>query len=143
MNYTIRLTHGQAFMAGIFDSAGNSWAIGPLHAGHSTDLECLARPVGSGSVSKSFGIGALAGGVVGAFVAGAIGAFLLAWFYLRKKGFRHRVSLAVLCVRSLTVRANLQNSYQTRMPTLGLYLVEPIRNFRQNTSNLPPGDTLI
>lgn len=42
MNCTIRLTHGQAFMLAVFDAAGNSFAFGPLHAGHTENLGCLA-----------------------------------------------------------------------------------------------------
>lgn len=81
MNYTVRLTHGQAFMLGVFDSAGNSFAFGPLHAGRSAELGCLAvatgkkLPVLAGGVA----VGALAGGIVGAFVVGAIGGALVLW----------------------------------------------------------------
>jgi hypothetical protein len=46
MNYTIRLTHGQAFMIGVYDSAGNSFAFGPLHAGDSNNLGCLQVATG-------------------------------------------------------------------------------------------------
>lgn len=91
MNYTIRLTHGQAFMAGVFDSSNppNSWAVGPLHAGHSDQLACLAVKTGQetpgGGSGFSPGIGGFAGGIVGAFLVGALGALLLAWLYNRRK----------------------------------------------------------
>ncbi|WVQ76007.1 hypothetical protein IAR50_005643 [Cryptococcus sp. DSM 104548] len=86
MNYTVRLTHGQAFMAGIYDSAGNSWAYGPLHAGYSDDLTCLGVAVGEGQEDAGgYGLGALVSGVVGAFIVGALGAGLFAFFFLRRK----------------------------------------------------------
>lgn len=100
MNYTIRLTHGQSFMAAVFDSAGNSWAAGPLHAGTSSDLSCLAVATGanassgsSGSKSGGIAVGALAGGVVGAFIVGALVAFLV--FMLVDKR-RKRVSWRIV-----------------------------------------------
>ena len=87
MNYTVRLSHGQAFMAGIVDSAGNSWAFGPLHAGASDDLACLAVASGQtlSTASKGISTGAFAGGIVGAFVFGALGAILLAWLLSRRQ----------------------------------------------------------
>jgi hypothetical protein len=93
MNYTIRLTHGQAFMAAVFDSAGNSWAVGPLHSGDSEDLECLA--VATGTTPKksttTFSVAVLAGSAVGAFVVGALGAILLAWLLGKRKRHHTRV----------------------------------------------------
>ncbi|WWC59487.1 uncharacterized protein I303_102043 [Kwoniella dejecticola CBS 10117] len=81
INYTIRLTHGQAFMLGLYDSSGKSWAFGPLHAGESTDLSCLAVATGQDVPEKetTIGVSALAGGIAGAFVAGCLGAALLMW----------------------------------------------------------------
>ena len=66
-------------MAGVFDSAGNSFAFGPLHAGYSTDLSCLAVASGSTAAKHKSGIsgGAFAGGIIGAFIVGALGALLL------------------------------------------------------------------
>lgn len=94
MNYTIRLTHGQPFMAGVFDSAGNSFAIGPLHAGASDDLGCLAVKTGQ-KASKgedTYGAGEVAAGAVGGLVAGASGALLLGWLFMRRKKKHSRVS---------------------------------------------------
>ena len=74
-------------MAGVYDSAGNSWAIGPLHAGQSTDLGCLAVATGQEAAHKSgldIGVGAFAGGIVGAFVVGALGVGLLLWVLGKK-----------------------------------------------------------
>ena len=90
MNYTVRLSHGQAFMLGLFDSAGNSWAYGPLHAGHNDNVQCLGVNNGQSlpSAGGSIGIGALAAGVVGAFVVGALGAVLLLWGCVLRKGSR-------------------------------------------------------
>lgn len=100
MNYTIRLTHGQSFMLGVFDSAGNSFAFGPLHAGKADDVRCLAVMTGQetpASVSGGVAIGALAGGVLAAFLLGAAGAALMLWgFVIRKhnrKGSQGQVCL--------------------------------------------------
>ncbi|KAK8847421.1 hypothetical protein IAR55_005279 [Kwoniella newhampshirensis] len=93
MNYTVRLTHGQAFMVGMYDSAGNSWAYGPLHSGDAEDLSCLAVATGEKSVQRDvqgYGIGALAGGIGGAFVAGALGAATLMWYFGRRNRSRLR-----------------------------------------------------
>lgn len=80
LNYTVRLSHGQAFMLGLFDAQGNSWAYGPLHAGHNDDVACLAVNNGYALPSAGgVGVGVLAGGVVGAFVVGALGAVTLLW----------------------------------------------------------------
>lgn len=102
MNYTIRLKHGQAFMAGVFDSAGNSFAIGPLHSGDGKDLRCLAAATGQTENSFSgIGKGALLGGVIAAFLVGALGALMVAWgFDRRKRGGRPKsVSSAYLYSR--------------------------------------------
>ncbi len=73
-------------MAAMFDSANNSWAVGPLHAGDSgTDLNCLRVLSGQttpqvNTVSNGVTVAAMVGGVLGSFVLGAmlaIGAFLL------------------------------------------------------------------
>ncbi|OCF45879.1 hypothetical protein I317_00367 [Kwoniella heveanensis CBS 569] len=89
LNYTVRLTHGQAFMLGLYDSNGASWAFGPLHAGESDDLTCLATATGQQGTTKKSGegvsVGAFAGTVVGAFVVGAIGALFLAWLFMLRK----------------------------------------------------------
>ncbi|WVO16553.1 hypothetical protein L204_104232 [Cryptococcus depauperatus] len=86
LNYTIRLTHGQAFMVAMYDSAGNSWAYGPLHAGLSDDLECLIVATGQEEAKKEgYSLGVLVGGIVGAFVFGAVGATVLLWLLGRKK----------------------------------------------------------
>ena len=97
MNYTIRLTHGQAFMAGVFDSAGNSWAVGPLHSGDGSDLSCLAVSTGQAlpSTSGGVGIGAMAGGIVGAFIVGALGALGVGYALYRRKEKR-RVGREIL-----------------------------------------------
>ncbi|ORY30383.1 hypothetical protein BCR39DRAFT_529562 [Naematelia encephala] len=93
MNYTVRLTHGQAFFAAMFDSAGNSWAFGPLHSGQNDDLECLAVATGQKSSSKTrFGIGALVGGIVGAFVVGTLGALAFMFCFGKKKAKKSRRS---------------------------------------------------
>jgi hypothetical protein len=85
MNYTIRVTHGQAFMIGVYDSAGNSFAFGPLHSGDSDDLSCLQVATGQSlqTTSQITG-GALAGAVVGAFMIGAIGAAAILWAWGKK-----------------------------------------------------------
>lgn len=122
MNYTVRLTHGQAFMAGVFDSAGNSFVIGPLHSGESTKLRCLAVSTGhKGSRVFSPGIGGFAGGIAGAFVVGALGAGLIMFFLGRKKqrGAK-RVSWLTIMVGSdgmlMLGRANPKNSSTIHMP---------------------------
>ncbi|WVQ98071.1 hypothetical protein IAU59_005193 [Kwoniella sp. CBS 9459] len=95
LNYTVRLTHGQAFMLGLYDSSGASWAYGPLHAGESDDLSCLATATGQQAVTKKSGdrvsVGTFAGSVVGAFVFGALGALFLAWLFMLKKS-QHKKS---------------------------------------------------
>ena len=113
MNYTIRLTHGQAFMAGVFDSAGNSFAIGPLHAGASDQLGCLAVRTGKTAMShhRSFGMGALAGGTVGGIIVGALGALLFAWVYAKRKSKRSRVSSKTAC-KAETGRTDGQSDSQ-------------------------------
>lgn len=97
MNYTIRYTHGQAFMVSVHDSAGASWAAGPLHAGQSlTDVACLGVRTGelavvpqTGGWSKGRAIGGIVGGTLGALVPGlAVG--WLAGVLIAKK--RKRVS---------------------------------------------------
>ncbi|WVW78438.1 hypothetical protein I302_100392 [Kwoniella bestiolae CBS 10118] len=87
INYTVRLTHGQAFMLGLYDSSGNSWAFGPLHAGASDDLACLAVTTGQQTPEEEemIGVAVLAGSVAGAFVVGAIGAAGLMWFFMGGK----------------------------------------------------------
>ncbi|WWD00600.1 hypothetical protein V866_007535 [Kwoniella sp. B9012] len=87
INYTVRLTHGQAFMLGLYDSSGKSWAFGPLHAGASDDLACLAVATGQQLPEKEekIGVSVLAGSVAGAFVVGALGAVGLMWFLLGGK----------------------------------------------------------
>jgi hypothetical protein len=79
MNYTIRYTHGQAFMVSMFDSNGSSWAAGPLHAGQSLGgVECLQVRTGEKApevVGKKGAIGGIVGGTVGALILGC----LLGW----------------------------------------------------------------
>ncbi|RSH92194.1 hypothetical protein EHS25_008609 [Saitozyma podzolica] len=86
MNYTIRLTHGQAFMIGVYDSAGNSFAFGPLHAGDSNNLGCLQVATGQTmpDVGSKITLSELVGSVTGSFVLGAIGA-TIAILFLRRK----------------------------------------------------------
>lgn len=93
MNYTVRLTHGQAFMASVYDSAGNSWTVGPMHAGNSDHLACLATVTGQapppvGGISA----GALGGGIAGAFLAGGLIAGGI--FFILDKKRKHRERLA-------------------------------------------------
>lgn len=93
MNYTVRLTHGQAFMAAVYDSAGNSWAVGPLHAGESHNLACLATATGQapppvGGIS----VGALAGGIAGAFIGGGLIAGGIFFFLDKKRKRRERLA---------------------------------------------------
>ncbi|WVQ83244.1 hypothetical protein IAT38_005383 [Cryptococcus sp. DSM 104549] len=89
MNYTVRLSHGQAFMAAMYDARGNSWAYGPLHAGRSDDTRCLGVKVGeSWEEGGGYGVGVLAGGVGGAFVVGALGAGVIAFFWGRKRAVK-------------------------------------------------------
>ncbi|WWC67965.1 uncharacterized protein I206_101884 [Kwoniella pini CBS 10737] len=91
INYTIRLTHGQAFMLALYDSSGNSWAFGPLHAGESEDLSCLAVATGQEMPAKEtrIGLSVLAGSVAGAFVVGCLGAALIMWCFMgRGKSIR-------------------------------------------------------
>lgn len=82
-------------MAAVYDSLGNSWAIGPLHAGAATDLSCLQVATGQTYIeptqpgSSGIAAGALAGGIVGAFIVGAVGAALLLWLlFIRRKNGR-------------------------------------------------------
>lgn len=92
MNYTVRLTHGQAFMASVYDSAGNSFTVGPMHAGESNQLECLATKTGQAAPPPKITVGALAGGIAGSFIAGiliAAGVF----FFLDKRR-KHQERLA-------------------------------------------------
>ncbi|WRT64754.1 uncharacterized protein IL334_001688 [Kwoniella shivajii] len=94
INYTVRLTHGQAFMLSLYDSSGNSWAFGPLHAGDNDDLSCLAVATGQKIKNhQNFGVGLLAGTVSGSFIIGALGAAVLMWFLFRgKKGLKRSSS---------------------------------------------------
>lgn len=86
MIYRVRLSHGQAFMAGVFDAAGNSFAIGPLHAGFTDNPSCLNTLTGQKVSSKgNFGSGILAGGTIGGFIVGALGALLFAWLWTRRE----------------------------------------------------------
>jgi hypothetical protein len=85
MNYTVRLTHGQAFMAAVYDSAGNSWAVGPMHAGQSNNLACLSTKTGQAPPPVGgIPVAAMGGGIVGAFVVGA-GLAGLIFFFLDKR----------------------------------------------------------
>jgi hypothetical protein len=86
MNYTIRLTHGQAFMIGVYDSAGNSFAFGPLHAGDSDELGCLQVATGQTmpAAGSKITLSELVGSVTGSFVLGAIGA-TIAILFLRRR----------------------------------------------------------
>ena len=95
MNYTVRLSHGQPFMAGVFDSAGNSFAFGPLHAGQSTDVLCFGVASGTGTSGHGSGIsgGAFAGDVIGAFIVGAFGAILFGWLYTRRQEKHEKTSV--------------------------------------------------
>ncbi|OXG12774.1 hypothetical protein C366_05589 [Cryptococcus neoformans Tu401-1] len=88
VNYTVRLTHGQAFMAAMYDSKGNSWVYGPLHSGQSDDLSCLAVATGQeeSKAKSGYGVSILAGSVAGAFVLGAMGAGLVMWCLGRRSG---------------------------------------------------------
>jgi hypothetical protein len=103
MNYTIRLTHGQAFMIGVYDSAGNSFAFGPLHAGDSNALGCLQVATGQTmpAVGSKITLSELVGSVTGSFVLGAIGATIVILFLRRKPrprlGKLHGVSRRILC----------------------------------------------
>ncbi|KAK4687775.1 hypothetical protein P7C73_g2335, partial [Tremellales sp. Uapishka_1] len=98
MNYTVRLTHGQAFFVSVYDSAGNSWAFGPLHAGASDDVSCLAVTTGQRLADKSFkakgkvSLPALGGSIVAAFLVGALGACLIIWIYARRSSPKKRRS---------------------------------------------------
>lgn len=93
MNYTVRLTHGQAFMASVYDSAGNSFTVGPLHAGHSDNLKCLATYTGQAPPPpEGISAGAMGGGIAGAFLAGGlIAGGIFFWLDKRRK---HRERLA-------------------------------------------------
>ncbi|KIR80535.1 hypothetical protein I306_02513 [Cryptococcus gattii EJB2] len=88
VNYTVRLTHGQAFMAAMFDSEGNSWVYGPMHSGESDDLSCLAVVTGQeeSKAKRGYSVAILGGSIAGAFVVGAVGASLVMWCLSRKSG---------------------------------------------------------
>jgi hypothetical protein len=96
LNYTIRMTHGQAFFASMYDKAGSSWAMGPFHAGTNKNVSCLqvltgqsyvggAMPGVASSSGGGVGVAALGGGIAGAFVAGAVLAGLAVFLLARKK----------------------------------------------------------
>ena len=97
MNYTIRYTHGQAFMVSVHDSKGASWAAGPLHAGQSlTDVACLGVRTGElavvpevGGWSSGRAIGGIVGGTIGALVLGLVVGWLAGVLIAKK---RKRVS---------------------------------------------------
>ena len=88
MNYTIRYTHGQAFMVSLFDSNGSSWAAGPLHAGQALGgVECLAVRTGgvlAKTMKKGAAIGGIVGGTLGALVLGLIVGWLASGFINKK-----------------------------------------------------------
>ncbi|WVR04643.1 hypothetical protein IAU60_001654 [Kwoniella sp. DSM 27419] len=79
MNYTIRLSHGQAFMLSVYDSAGASWAYGPLHAGTSDDLACMASNSTIGRKGFTASTGMFAGVSIGSFAVGCLSALLAIW----------------------------------------------------------------
>ena len=89
MNYTIRYTHGQAFMVSLFDSNGSSWAAGPLHAGQALGgVECLAVRTGgvlAKTMKKGAAIGGIVGGTLGALVLGLIVGWLASGFINKQK----------------------------------------------------------
>ena len=79
MNYTIRYTHGQAFMVSMFDSNGSSWAAGPLHAGQALGgVECLAVRTG-GVLAKTMKHSSAIVGIIGGTIAALIVGLLLGW----------------------------------------------------------------
>jgi uncharacterized membrane protein YeaQ/YmgE (transglycosylase-associated protein family) len=89
MNYTIRYTHGQAFMVSMFDSNGSSWAAGPLHAGQALGgVECLAVRTGgvlAKTMKKGAAVGAIVGGTIGALILGLLFGWLASSFINEKK----------------------------------------------------------
>ena len=89
MNYTIRYTHGQAFMVSMFDSNGSSWAAGPLHAGQALGgVECLAVRTGgvlAKTMKKGSAIGGIAGGTIAALIVGLWLGWLASSFINKKK----------------------------------------------------------
>jgi hypothetical protein len=89
MNYTIRYTHGQAFMVSMFDSNGSSWAAGPLHAGQALGgVECLAVRTGetlAETMKKGAAIGGIVGGTIGALIVGLLAGWLASRFINKKK----------------------------------------------------------
>lgn len=89
VNYTIRYTHGQAFMVSLFDSNGSSWAAGPLHAGQALGgVECLAVRTGGvlvKTMKKGAAIGGIVGGTLGALVLGLMIGWLASALINKKK----------------------------------------------------------
>lgn len=88
-------------MLGVFDSAGNSFAFGPLHAGRADDVGCLAVLTGQEwHGGGGVGIGSAVGAAIGSLLIGALGAGLAIWgIYVRKekrRPMRDRVRLVNL-----------------------------------------------
>lgn len=80
MNFTIRYTHGQAFMASLFDAEGRSWAAGPLHAGQSlSDVACLGVRTGETAPVVGWRRGRAVGGIVGGTLAAMVIGLLAGW----------------------------------------------------------------
>lgn len=92
MNYTVRLTHGQAFMASVYDSVGNSFTVGPMHAGRSDNLECLATKTGQKAPPPKITPAAMGGGIAGSFIAGLLIAGAV--FFWMDKRRKHKERLA-------------------------------------------------
>lgn len=94
LNYTIRYTHGQAFMVSMFDSNGSSWAAGPLHAGQSlSDVECLQVRTGEKApevIGKKGAIGGIVGGTIGALVFGTLLGWLAGMLMNKRKNKKVR-----------------------------------------------------
>ncbi|KIK71398.1 hypothetical protein GYMLUDRAFT_977208 [Collybiopsis luxurians FD-317 M1] len=78
MTWTIDLTWASPFFISVSDSAGSSWAYGPLHVGEGSD-SCL------GSGSKGVPAGAVAGAGVGGVLVGLLVGSVAAFYFLRRR----------------------------------------------------------
>jgi hypothetical protein len=80
-------------MAAVYDSVGNSWAVGPMHAGNSDNLACLSTKTGQPPPPVGgIPVAAMGGGIVGAFIVGAGVAGLI--FFLLDKRRKRQEELA-------------------------------------------------
>ncbi|KII86379.1 hypothetical protein PLICRDRAFT_287211 [Plicaturopsis crispa FD-325 SS-3] len=79
MTWTVDLSWASPFFVAVHDSAGNSWANGPLHSGGGGPTGCLDLDGSSTHIS----VAGIIGASIGSFVFGTALALLCAFFYIR------------------------------------------------------------